>query len=60
MLRTLWLAAVCPMTFAKRLVKQERGRETIFDLEFGTLPVKLPGKTSLLHLWWSGASAGSP
>jgi hypothetical protein len=44
------LAAVCPMIHAERLVRQERGKETIYDLEFGTLPVHLPGRDKPLAL----------
>ena len=44
------LASVCPMIYAERLVKQEGGKETIYDLEFGILPVRLPGKDEPLTL----------
>ena len=44
------LAAVCPMIHAERIVKQEGGKETIYDLEFGALPVRLPGKDEPLAL----------
>ena len=38
------LASACPMIHAERIVRQERGKETIYDLEFGALPVHLPGQ----------------
>ena len=44
------LAAVCPMTHAEHIVRQEKGKETIYDLEFGALPVKLPGHEEPLTL----------
>jgi hypothetical protein len=44
------LAALCPMIHAERIVRQEGGKETIYELEFGALPVQLPGKDIPLTL----------
>lgn len=44
------LAYACPMIHAERIVRQERGKETIYELEFGALPVHLPGKNIPLTL----------
>jgi hypothetical protein len=44
------LASVCPMIHAEHIVRQEKGKETIYDLEFGALPVKLPGHEEPLTL----------
>jgi hypothetical protein len=44
------LAAVCPMMYAERIVRQDKSKETIYDLEFGCLPVRLPGKDEPLTL----------
>ena len=38
------------MPYAERIVKQEKGKETIYDLQFGSRPVKLPGKKKPLTL----------
>lgn len=44
------LAATCPLPYAERIVKQEKGKETIYDLQFGARPVKLPGRSEPLTL----------
>ncbi len=48
--RDLELALSCPLPYAERIVKQEKGKETIYDLQFGSRPVKLPGKKNPLTL----------
>jgi len=48
--RDLELAMSCPLPYAERIVKQEKGKETIYDLQFGFRPVKLPGKKKPLTL----------
>ncbi len=40
----LELAMTCPLPYAERIVKQEKGKETIYDLQFGARFVKLPGR----------------
>jgi hypothetical protein len=44
------LALSCPLPYAERIVKQEKGKETTYDLQFGARPVKLPGRSELLTL----------
>lgn len=44
------LAMTCPLPYADRIVKQEKGKETIYDLQFGARPVKLPGRSKPLYL----------
>lgn len=44
------LALTCPLPYAERIVKQEKGKETIYDLQFGARPVKLPGRSEPLTL----------
>lgn len=46
----LELAMSCPLPYAERIIKQEKGKETIYDLQFGSRPVKLPGKKKPLTL----------
>lgn len=46
----LELAMTCPLPYAERVVKQDKGKETIYDLQFGSRPVKLPGKKEPLTL----------
>jgi len=48
--RDLELAMSCPLPYAERIVKQEKGKETIYNLQFGSRPVKLPGKKKPLTL----------
>ena len=40
----------CPLPYADRIVKEEKGKETIYDLQFGARPVKLPGRSEPLYL----------
>jgi len=46
----LELALTCPLPYAERIVKQEKGKETIYDLQFGARFVKLPGRLEPLTL----------
>jgi hypothetical protein len=46
----LELALTCPLPYAERIVKQEKGKETLYDLQFGARSVKLPGKPEPLTL----------
>jgi hypothetical protein len=46
----LELAMTCPLPYAERIVKQEKGKETIYDLQFGARAVKLPGNSQPLTL----------
>jgi hypothetical protein len=43
-------ALACPLHYAERIVKDERGKEKIYHLEFGYRPVRLPGKKDPLWL----------
>jgi hypothetical protein len=46
----LELAMTCPLPYAERIVKQEKGKETIYYLQFGARPVKLPSRSDPLTL----------
>jgi hypothetical protein len=46
----LELALTCPLPYAERIVKQEKGKETIYNLQFGSRPVRLPGRKEPLTL----------
>lgn len=43
-------ALACPLPYAERIVKEERGKEKICYLEFGYRPVRLPGRAEQLWL----------
>jgi hypothetical protein len=43
-------ALACPLHYAERIVKDERGKEKIYHLEFGYRPVRLPGRKEQLYL----------
>ena len=43
-------ALACPLLYAERIVKEERGKEKIYHLEFGYRPVKLPGRKEQLYM----------
>jgi len=43
-------ALACPLPYAERIVKDERGKEKICHLEFGYRPVRLPGRKEQLYL----------
>lgn len=44
------LARGCRRRYAERIVKEERGREQSYHLEYGFRPVKLPGRSGRLNL----------
>jgi len=43
-------ALACPSLYTERIVKEERGKEKIYHLEFGSRPVKLPGRKEQLYM----------
>lgn len=43
-------AAVCPMLYSERVVKEEKGKEKIYHLQFGYRPVKLPERKEQLYM----------
>ena len=46
----LELASTCPLPYQERIVKEEKGKETIYNLQFGVRFVKLPDRPELLSL----------
>ena len=44
------LALRCPLFYRERVVREEGKREKIYFLEFGSRPVKLPGREERLYL----------
>ena len=44
------LALRCPLFYRERVVREEGKREKIYFLEFGSRPVKLPGRKERLYL----------
>lgn len=44
------LAKGCRLLYAENIVKEEKGKEKRYHLEFGFLPVKLPGRDEQLYL----------
>jgi hypothetical protein len=44
------LAQGCQLLYAENIVKEEKGKEKHYHLEFGYLPVKLPGRDEQLYL----------
>lgn len=44
------LARRCRMLYAETIVKEERGEEKAYHIEYGFCPVKLPGKDEQLYL----------
>lgn len=46
----LELARTCALPYGERIVKQEKGKERIYDLQFGARQVKLPGGSESLTL----------
>jgi hypothetical protein len=44
------LARRCTMLYAETIVKEERGEEKVYHIEYGFRPVKLPGREEQLHL----------
>jgi len=47
---TLKQALSCPMLYSERVVKEERGREKIYHLQFGYRPVRLPERKEQLYM----------
>jgi hypothetical protein len=43
-------ASVCPMLYSERVVKEEKGKEKIYHLQFGYRPVKLPEREEQLYM----------
>ena len=43
-------ALSCPMLYSERVVKEERGREKIYNLQFGYRPVRLPERKEQLYM----------
>jgi len=43
-------AAVCPMFYSERVVKEEKGKEKIYHLQFGYRTVKLPERKEQLSM----------
>jgi len=46
----LAVARECPMLYRDRIVKEEKGREKVYDLEYGFRKVKLPERDEQLYL----------
>ena len=44
------LACSCPLPYADRIIKEERGREKTYFLEYGFRKVRLPGREEQLYL----------
>jgi len=44
------LARRCKMLYAETIVKEERGEEKVYHIEYGFRPVKLPGREEQLYL----------
>jgi hypothetical protein len=40
----------CPMLYSEKIVKEERGKEKIYHLEFGYRPIKLPERKEQLYM----------
>jgi len=49
-IRALWLAHACRLPFEKTIVKLIEGKEIMYKLRFGFLPVRLPGFNETLYL----------
>lgn len=43
-------ALSCPMLYSERIVKEERGREKIYYLQFGYPPIRLPERKEQLYM----------
>jgi len=43
-------ALSCPMLYSERIVKEERGREKIYYLQFGYRPIRLPERKEQLYM----------
>lgn len=44
------LAKGCPMRFSDRVVRHDEGRKRALHLEYGSMPVRLPGHAERMHL----------
>ena len=44
------LAERCPLFYAERIVKEDKGKEKIYDIEFGFCKVRLPFRPEQLYL----------
>ena len=44
------LATGCPLFYAETIIKEEKGEEKCYHLEFGYRPVKFPGREEQLYL----------
>jgi len=44
------LAEGCPLFYAETIIREEKGKEKTYRLEFGYRPVKLPGREEQLYL----------
>lgn len=44
------LAQSCPMSYAETIVKEEKGGEKVYHIEYGFRPVKLPERKEQLYL----------
>lgn len=40
----------CPMLYSERIIKEERGKEKIYHLEFGYRPIRLPERKEQLYM----------
>ena len=47
---TLEQALSCPMLYSERVIKEERGKEKIYHLQFGYRPVRLPERKEQLTM----------
>jgi hypothetical protein len=48
--RSLWLAFACRLPYKKTIIKIIEGKEILYDLSYGSLPVQLPGLKAPLTL----------
>jgi hypothetical protein len=44
------LARSCPLPYADRIIKEDKGKEKAYTLEYGFRKVRLPGRTKQLYL----------
>lgn len=45
-----WLAQGCQLPYAETIVKEEKGKEKCYSIQFGYRPVRLPGRQEQLYL----------
>jgi hypothetical protein len=48
--RSVDVARRCKMLYAETIVKEEKGEEKVYHIEYGFRPVKLPGREEQLYL----------